>query len=225
MSQTTEAPPAGVRPIWIQMKNYDMYALREEGAEATNMTALKPFVILDRTRLLEDVAKFGFMCDWNDYKVRESHHASISVHRTNTPPEIVCPSLQEPDPAHSNDGRRHRCTNTSLIFGSTNRAIARKLCLHSTSPSLLRCLQHLHGNLERERESCSSHVYCYGSQSTVAGSGQVNRHPLELVGTTSRLTSKGAKQMKSYWFGILTKNTASNGSSLTQQKPSKPKRR
>lgn len=52
------------------MKNYDLYQLREDGAEAGSMTALKPFVLLDRARLLEEVGKFGFMCDWNDFKVR-----------------------------------------------------------------------------------------------------------------------------------------------------------
>lgn len=51
------------------MKNYDLYQLREDGAEAGSMTALKPFVLLDRARLLEEVGKFGFMCDWNDFKV------------------------------------------------------------------------------------------------------------------------------------------------------------
>lgn len=124
MSQTKEAPPAGVRPIWIQMKNYDMYALREEGAEATNMTALKPFVILDRTRLLEDVAKFGFMCDWNDYKVRESHRTSISVHRTNTPPEMPFAGGARSGSQHRG---RHRCT--SLIFGSTNESDCKQICV------------------------------------------------------------------------------------------------
>lgn len=51
------------------MKNYDLYELREEGAEAGNMTALKPFALLGRARLIEEVVKFGFMCDWNDFKV------------------------------------------------------------------------------------------------------------------------------------------------------------
>lgn len=51
------------------MKNYDLYQLREEGAEAGNMTALKQYTLLDRARLLEEVGKFGFMCDWNDFKV------------------------------------------------------------------------------------------------------------------------------------------------------------
>lgn len=51
------------------MKNYDLYHLREEGADAGNMTALKQYALLDRAGLLEEVAKFGFMCDWNDFKV------------------------------------------------------------------------------------------------------------------------------------------------------------
>lgn len=54
------------------MKNYDLYQLREDGAEAGSMTALKPFVLLGRTRLLEEVGKFGFMCDWNDFKVKSA---------------------------------------------------------------------------------------------------------------------------------------------------------
>lgn len=69
MGEEKVAPPPGVRPIWIQMKNYELYGLREEGAESGNMTALVPFVLLNRARLLEEVAKFGFMCDWNDFKV------------------------------------------------------------------------------------------------------------------------------------------------------------
>lgn len=64
--------PPGCRPIWIQMKNYDLYRLREDGAEPGSMTALKPYVLLDRAHLLEEVGKFGFMCDWNDFKVRLS---------------------------------------------------------------------------------------------------------------------------------------------------------
>lgn len=52
------------------MKNYDLYQLREEGAEAGNMTALKQYTLLDRAKLLEEIGKFGFMCDWNDFKVR-----------------------------------------------------------------------------------------------------------------------------------------------------------
>lgn len=70
MGDKKEAPPPGCRPIWIQMKNYDLYKLREEGAEAGNMTALVPFVLLNRAQLLEEIGKFGFMCDWNDFKVR-----------------------------------------------------------------------------------------------------------------------------------------------------------
>lgn len=62
-------PPPGCRPIWIQMKNYDQYKLRQIGAEADDLTALKPYVLLDRANLLEDVVKYGFMCDWNDFKV------------------------------------------------------------------------------------------------------------------------------------------------------------
>lgn len=54
------------------MKNYDLYQLREEGAEDGNMTALKKYTLLDRARLLEEVVKFGFMCDWNDFKVGEN---------------------------------------------------------------------------------------------------------------------------------------------------------
>ena len=54
------------------MKNYDKYNLREVGAEAGSMTALKPYVLLDRASLLEEIAKFGFMCDWNDFKVQPS---------------------------------------------------------------------------------------------------------------------------------------------------------
>ncbi|CAB1102561.1 unnamed protein product [Ectocarpus sp. CCAP 1310/34] len=68
MGEEKEVPPPGCRPIWIQMKNYDLYQLREEGAEAGNMTALKQYTLLDRARLLEEVGKFGFMCDWNDFK-------------------------------------------------------------------------------------------------------------------------------------------------------------
>ncbi|CAM9322283.1 unnamed protein product, partial [Laminaria digitata] len=68
MGEEKRVPPPGCRPIWIQMKNYDLYRLREEGAEADSMTALKPFVLLDRAHLLEEVGKFGFMCDWNDFK-------------------------------------------------------------------------------------------------------------------------------------------------------------
>lgn len=51
------------------MKNYDQYKLRQVGAENDDLTALKPYVLLDRATLLEDVVKFGFMCDWNDFKV------------------------------------------------------------------------------------------------------------------------------------------------------------
>lgn len=69
MGEGKEAPPPGCRPIWIQMKNYDLYELREEGSEAGDMTALKPFALLGRARLIEEVVKFGFMCDWNDFKV------------------------------------------------------------------------------------------------------------------------------------------------------------
>lgn len=69
MGQEAGAPPTGIRPIWIQMKNYELYSLREDGADETSLTALKPYVILDRPRLLEEVVKLGFMCDWNDFKV------------------------------------------------------------------------------------------------------------------------------------------------------------
>lgn len=60
------------------MKNYDLYQLREEGAEAGNMTALKQYTLLDRARLLEEVGKFGFMCDWNDFKVGLEIHTTTS---------------------------------------------------------------------------------------------------------------------------------------------------
>lgn len=66
------------------MKNYDLYRLREEGAEAGSMTALKPFVLLDRAHLLEEVGKFGFMCDWNDFKV------SLCRFQTGDPPQTCC---------------------------------------------------------------------------------------------------------------------------------------
>lgn len=69
MAEEKESPPAGVRPIWIQMKNYDKYGLREQGAEAGNMTMLNLFVVLERAHLLDEVGKYGFMCDWNDFKV------------------------------------------------------------------------------------------------------------------------------------------------------------
>lgn len=63
------------------MKNYDLYQLREEGAEEGNMTALKQYTLLDRARLLEEVGKFGFMCDWNDFKVglRIAYRSSFCV--------------------------------------------------------------------------------------------------------------------------------------------------
>lgn len=54
------------------MKNYDLYQLREEGVEDGNMAALKKYALLERARLLEEVGKFGFMCDWNDFKVGET---------------------------------------------------------------------------------------------------------------------------------------------------------
>lgn len=73
MGEEKEAPPPGCRPIWIQMKNYHLYQLREEGAETGNMTGLKQYTLLDRARLLEEVVKFGFMCDWNDFKVWATH--------------------------------------------------------------------------------------------------------------------------------------------------------
>lgn len=69
MGDKKDEPPPGCRPIWIQMKNYDQYNLRQDGAENDDLTALKPYVLLDRATLLEDVVKFGFMCDWNDFKV------------------------------------------------------------------------------------------------------------------------------------------------------------
>lgn len=69
MGDEKPAPPAGVRPIWIQMKNYDTYGLRFEGADPADMNAFRPYVLLNRASLLEEVMKFGFMCDWNDYKV------------------------------------------------------------------------------------------------------------------------------------------------------------
>lgn len=65
------------------MKNYDLYQLRKDGAEAQSMTALKPFVLLDRAHLLEEVGKFGFMCDWNDFKV-------CLLISTGDPPQICC---------------------------------------------------------------------------------------------------------------------------------------
>lgn len=71
MGEEKEIPPAGCRPIWIQMKNYDLYKLRQEDADPDSMTAFKPFVLLNRAFLLEEVGKYGFMCDWNDFKVRE----------------------------------------------------------------------------------------------------------------------------------------------------------
>ncbi|CAM9945482.1 unnamed protein product, partial [Discosporangium mesarthrocarpum] len=61
-------PPPGIRPIWIQMKNYDLYKLRKEGSEANSLTDLHPYALLNRQGLLDEIAKYGFMCDWNDFK-------------------------------------------------------------------------------------------------------------------------------------------------------------
>lgn len=51
------------------MKNYDTYGLREDGAGSGDRNDFKAFVLLNRLRLLEEVSKYGFMCDWNDFKV------------------------------------------------------------------------------------------------------------------------------------------------------------
>lgn len=69
MGDKKTALPPGIKPIWIQMKNYDTYGLRKEGADPADMNAFVPFVLLNRAGLIEEVGKFGFMCDWNDFKV------------------------------------------------------------------------------------------------------------------------------------------------------------
>lgn len=51
------------------MKNYDKYGLGQAGSNAGDVTSVKAFVLLVRQQLLEEVAKYGFMCDWNDFKV------------------------------------------------------------------------------------------------------------------------------------------------------------
>ncbi|CAM9752810.1 unnamed protein product, partial [Phaeothamnion confervicola] len=62
----TESPPKGVRPIWLQLKNYQAYGLRRDGG--TSLTDVKPYTLLRRTALLEEVQKLGFMSDFNDFK-------------------------------------------------------------------------------------------------------------------------------------------------------------
>ncbi|KAG5188082.1 hypothetical protein JKP88DRAFT_287772 [Tribonema minus] len=58
-----QAPPDGVKPIWIQAKNYATYGL------GSLETGYPSHVLLKRADLLTDIDKYGFMNDFNDYKV------------------------------------------------------------------------------------------------------------------------------------------------------------
>jgi hypothetical protein len=66
-----EEAPKGIRPIWIQMKNYAKYGLSKqplEEGQQVDMNDCTPYVLLDRAEILADIEKYGFMVDFNDYK-------------------------------------------------------------------------------------------------------------------------------------------------------------
>eukprot|EP00953_Heterococcus_sp_UTEX-ZZ885_P041006 20943-Heterococcus_DN1.PRE.4 len=57
------APPEGFRPIWIQAKNYGIYGLGGGDVPTPN------YVVLKKADILADIDKYGFMNDFNDYKI------------------------------------------------------------------------------------------------------------------------------------------------------------
>jgi hypothetical protein len=57
------AAPEGFRPIWIQAKNYGIYLLGGGDVPTPN------YVVLKKADILADIDKYGFMNDFNDYKI------------------------------------------------------------------------------------------------------------------------------------------------------------